>query len=375
MDRIYLDNAATSFPKAPGAADSMFRFLSENGCNINRSSYETAALAEDVVLDTRHLLCRLFHFSLPSHVVFTPGITFSLNTILRGLLRPGDHCIVSGFEHNAVMRPLASMGVSFSIAKLDPDGHFDKPEALFRPNTRLVVITHASNVFGNILPVSEIAPLCRKKGIPLVLDCAQTAGHIPIDWKELDADALCFSGHKGLLGPQGTGGMLLSPFLAKELPPLIEGGTGSVSDSLETPGFMPDKFEAGTPNIPGLWGLHASVEFLLQTGVDSIAAYEASLTQELMEGLAKIPGVSVLKAPGVGQVGVVSVVFHRLDLAQAAWELEQQFGIQTRCGLHCAPLAHQTMGTAPAGTVRFSVGYATTRKEIEAALLAVRAIA
>lgn len=375
MDRIYLDNAATSFPKAPGAADSMFRFLSENGCNINRSSYETAALAEDVVLDTRHLLCRLFHFSLPSHVVFTPGITFSLNTILRGLLHPGDHCIVSGFEHNAVMRPLASMGVSWSVAKLDPDGHFDKPEALFRPNTRLVVMIHASNVFGNILPVSEIAPLCRKKGIPLVLDCAQTAGHIPIDWKELDADALCFSGHKGLLGPQGTGGMLLSPFLAKKLPPLIEGGTGSVSDSLETPGFMPDKFEAGTPNIPGLWGLHASVEFLLQTGVDSIAAYEASLTQELMEGLAKIPGVSVLKAPGVGQVGVVSVVFHRLDLAQAAWELEQQFGIQTRCGLHCAPLAHQTMGTAPAGTVRFSVGYATTRKEIEAALLAVRAIA
>ena len=375
MERIYLDNAATSFPKAPGTADAMFRFLTENGCNVNRSSYETAALAEDVVLDTRHLLCRLFHFPLPSHVIFTPGVTFSLNTILRGLLRLGGHCIVSGFEHNAVMRPLTSLGVSWSVAKLNPDGHFDNPESLFRPNTQLVVMTHASNVFGNVLPISEIAPLCRKNDVPLVLDCAQTAGHIPLDWKNLDVDALCFPGHKGLLGPQGTGGMLLSPALAKELPPLIEGGTGSVSDRLETPDFMPDKFEAGTPNIPGLWGLHAAAEFLLQTGVDSIAAYEASLTQELIEGLSKIPGISVPKAPGVGQVGVVSVVFHRLDMAQAAWQLEQEFGIQTRCGIHCAPLAHQTMGTAPAGTVRFSVGYATTRKEIEAALSAVRAIA
>lgn len=366
--RIYLDNAATSFPKAPGVAEAVAGYLLHNGCNVNRSSYESAAEAEDLLLDTRHLLCRLFDFDTPSHVIFTPGITHSLNVILKGLLRPGDHCIVSSFEHNAVLRPLHNMGVDWSMVPLLPDGSFLHPEVLFRPNTRLVVMTHASNVFGNVLPLEQMGALCRERGVYFVVDCAQTAGHLPVSWKNLGADALCFAGHKGLLGPQGIGGMLLSKRLAQELPPLIEGGTGSASHLLDTPCFLPDKFEAGTLNIPGIFGLHQALEFLLETGVETIAKKEQALYSRFWEGLKNLQTVRGIHAPGRGQTSVVSVIVPGMDLAEAAWKLETEHGIQTRCGLHCAPLAHQTMGTFPEGTIRFSMGYHTTDWEVDTAL-------
>ncbi len=374
MTRLYLDNAAGSFPKAPGVAEAMADYLLHNGCNLGRGSYQTAAEAEDIVLDLRIRLGRLLGFGDPSHVVLTSGVTESLNLLIRGLLGPGDHCIVSGFEHNAVMRPLLRTGAEWTAAQLDESGHFAHPEALFRPNTKLVVMTHASNVFGNRLPLEEMGRLCRERGVPFAVDCAQTAGHLPVDMEQLCADALCFAGHKGLLGPAGTGGVLLRRELARRLPPLIEGGTGSASDRMETPDLMPDKFEAGTRNIPGLWGLHAALGFLEANAPAAIAQQETVLRRAFLDGLAQIPGVHAVCAPGVGQTGVVSVVFERLDQAEAAWQLEEQHGIQTRCGLHCAPLAHRTMGTFPEGTVRFSFGIFNTAAEIGRALEAIAAV-
>lgn len=374
MQRIYLDHAATSFPKAPGVAQAMADYLTYNGCNVGRSSYQSAAQAEDLVLEARSALATLLGAPRESHVIFTPGVTYSLNDIIKGLLKPGDHCIVSGFEHNAVMRPLHHLGVSWTVAKLGADGQFTDFDACFRSNTRLVVMTHASNVFGGVLLLEQVGRVCAQRGIPFVVDCAQTAGHISVNLKQLHAWALCFAGHKGLLGPQGIGGMVLSEQMGEILPPLIDGGTGSMSHLLEMPHNLPDRLEAGTPNIPGIVGLGHAVRWLMQQGMDTIQQREQRLTEQFLQGIAEIPGVHAVTIPGVPHSGVVSVVFDGLDLAEAAWQLED-FGIQVRCGLHCAPLAHQTMGTFPQGTVRFSLGWSTQPKEMEQALRAVQEIA
>ncbi len=374
MKRVYMDNAAGSFPKAPGVAQAVYDYLTQNGCNVGRSSYQSAADAEDEVLKARERLCALLGFDDPSHAVFSCGVTFSLNALIRGLLGPGDHCIVSGFEHNAVMRPLIATGARFSVARLGPDGRFERPEALFEPNTRLVLLTHASNVFGNVLPVEQFAPLCAARGVPLAADCAQTAGHMPVDMSRMGLDALLFAGHKGLLGPAGVGGMLIRRPLAKRLRPLVEGGTGSASDSMRTPAFMPDKFEAGTLNIPGIWGLSAALGYLLEIGVENVARREAALRARFCQSLAGLGGVRVINAPGAGHTGVASLVFTDMDQAEAAYRLESEFGVQTRCGLHCAPLAHQSMGTFPGGTVRFSFGAFTTPEEVDFAARAVKRV-
>lgn len=374
MQRIYLDHAATSFPKAPGTAQAMADYLTKNGCNIGRSSYQSAAEAEDFVLETRSLLAKMFGAYKESHVIFTPGITHSLNCVIKGLLKPGDHCIISGYEHNAVMRPLHHLGVSWDVAKLGADGQWDDIESLFQPNTRLVVMTHASNVFGGVLPLSQVGDLCAQHGIPFVVDCAQTAGHLPVTMEQLGCWALCFAGHKGLLGPQGIGGMVLSPQMAQILPPFIDGGTGSVSHLLDMPTALPDRFEAGTLNIPGIVGLGHAVHWIMNQGIETIQHREQMLTQRFLQGLSHIAGVHAVAIPGVTQVGVVSVVVEGIDLAEAAWQLEN-FGIQVRCGLHCAPLAHQTMGTFPQGTVRFSFSFSNQLDEIDQALKAVQEIA
>ena len=349
MKNIYLDHGATSFPKAPGVADAVYEYMTEVGANISRGTYASAISAASVVLETREMLMKLFNFNYGSeYVVFTPGVTFGLNQILRGYVQPGDHVVVSSLEHNAVMRPLVDMeksGVTFSRIPADEDGITDPQdiEPLIRDNTSLMVICHASNVCGTIFPLKEAAEVCRKHHIPL--------------------------------GPQGIGATLFEPSFAADVRPLVMGGTGSFSDSEEMPVCMPDKFESGTMNLPGIYGLNAALKYTLKETVEKRRRQEMELTGQFIEGLSdahvRICGT---KDPEK-RVGVVSLDFEYDDNAQAAYYLDSEFGIRTRTGMHCAPNAHKTIGTFPQGTVRFSFGYGTTAEDVEYAAYAVREVA
>ena len=380
MKTVYLDYAATSFPKPPEVPAQMLRYLSEVGATVNRSVYGAAQAAGLVELTLRQRLCRLFHFAPVTHAVLTPGNTWGLNLLLAGLLRPGDHCVVSSMEHNAVMRPLqalARQGVTFTRVACDGTGRLEPKdvEAALRPDTRLVVLAHGSNVSGTVQDAAAVGDICRRHGIPFCLDAAQTAGHIPVDFAALGLSALSVPGHKGLLGPSGIGALLLTPELAAQLTPIVSGGTGSASDSEEIPPYMPDRFEPGTPNVPGIYGLEAALAFLEQTGVEAVAAHDRLLTVRFLEGIRGVPGVRIV-GPDTpeGRVGVVSLDFPGRDNAEVAEALECRFGILTRCGLHCAPAAHQTLGTFPRGTVRFSWGWFSTAGDIDQALDAVRSV-
>lgn len=380
MKEIYLDNAATSFPKAPGVGDAMHRYIDEIGANVGRGSYRLALNAAMVTLETREALARLFNFSgTPNEVILTPGLTTGLNMILFGFLKPGDHIIVSSMEHNAVMRPLcdlANNGVAYSRIPADQNGVADisSIRLLLKPNTKLILISHASNVSGTLFPLEELAVLCREFGLPLVVDAAQTAGHYPINFSELGLGALCVPGHKGLLGPQGIGAVLMDKDFARQCRPLIFGGTGSSSDSECQPELLPDRFESGTLNVPGVFGLHAALGFVLKERVEQLGEQEMHLTALLLDGLADLP-VRVAGLAGTShRVGVVSVDFPGRDNADVTFRLEQEYGILTRCGLHCAPNAHKSLGTFPRGTVRLSVGWANSEDDINAAVAAIKNI-
>ena len=377
MQRVYLDQAATSFPKAPGTAEAVFRYMTECGCNIGRGSYAGAYSAEELVYDTRVLLCRLLGgkntANDPKHVVFTQNITQSLNVLLKGLLRPGDHVLVSSMEHNAVMRPLRQLekqGVHFDRVPCAVDGSMDPAdlEEMIEPATKAVVMLHASNVCGTVLPVAQIGAVCHAHGIRFILDTAQTAGVLPVDMESTGADALAFTGHKGLLGPQGTGGFLISKEMSAELDPLISGGTGSISHTEEIPSFLPDRFEAGTLNLPGIAGLKASLSWLSEQPEDSILAHELKLTGFFLRELKPLEDKGLIRVIGKqgteSRLGVVSIVPLHLDPAELAFSLEERYGIATRVGLHCAPAAHRTLGTFPGGTVRFSFCPFNTEEEI-----------
>ncbi len=299
--------------------------------------------------------------------------------MLRGFLKPGDHAVVSSMEHNAVMRPLTDLtktGVTFSRIPANRDGLTNAGDLLplLRPETKLVLVSHASNVSGSVFPLEETAKICREKGIPLAVDAAQTAGHLPIDFDLLGLAALCVPGHKGLLGPQGIGAVLFSEEFAKQVSPLITGGTGSASDSELQPDYLPDRFESGTVNLPGIFGLHTALEYVLRRGIDDLRQQEAAMTTRFLNGLAGLPVRVAGPQTCDRRVGVISLDFTGLDNAEAAFQLEQQFDIFTRCGLHCAPNAHKTLGTFPQGTVRFSVGYTTSEAEIDRAAEAIRTI-
>ncbi len=378
MKGIYLDNASTSFPKAPLVANAISDFILNGGCNINRGGYESAYEAEELVYETRRLLCSLFNGDDCKLTAFTKNITESLNIVLKGLLRPGDDVLVSSMEHNAVMRPLVQLshrGISFRRIPCLCDGSLPTQTleqtllSLIKPSTRAVVMTHASNVCGTVLPIAEVGEICRRHGIFFIVDSAQTAGILPIDMKKYNISALCFTGHKGLLGPQGIGGFLLRHGLEKEIEPLLSGGTGSLSHTEDVPSFMPDRFEAGTLNLPGIVGLNASLKYLDSIDNGTILAHELMLTQRFLTGLEDIDGVLPVGKTGVqGRVGVVSVSIPSMDIAQAAYRLDSEYGIMTRVGLHCAPSAHKTLNTFPTGTLRFSFGYQNTSDEIDFAL-------
>ena len=380
MHTVYLDNAATSFPKPPTVGARMREYVDEVGASVNRGSYEAAQQAELVTLRLRQRLCALFGFADPSHVILTPGNTWGLNMLLLGALRPGDHVLVSAMEHNAVMRPLtqlAKRGVAFDRIPCDAEGRLQtgRIEAMLRPNTRLVLLAHASNVSGTVQDAAAVGEVCAARGIPFALDAAQTAGHIPLDFAALHLSALSVPAHKGLMGPQGMGALLLRPDFAKTLEPLVSGGTGSVSDSEDIPLYLPDRFEPGTPNLPGIYGWEAALEYLESVTVEAVAAHDRALSARLLGGLRDVPGVSLIGPDTTeGRVGVFSLDFPGKDNAEIAARLEEDFGILTRCGLHCAPNAHRTLGTFPRGTVRLSLGWFNTEADIDRALQAVKAL-
>ena len=379
MKTTYLDNAATSYPKPEGVSTRMKEYMDTVGATINRSVYGAAQDAGLVTLLLRESLKKFFHFPDPvTHVILTPGATAGLNMVIKGFLKPGDHCIVSSMEHNAVMRPLLQLtGVEYDRIQANREGLITPAdvESLIKPNTKLLIMAHGSNVCGAVQDAAAVGELCKKHGIAFALDVAQTAGHIDIDFEGWGLSALVAPGHKGLLGPSGIGVMLLADKFAKELDPLIAGGTGSASDSEYLPDYLPDRFESGTPNLPGIYGLAASMEFLMAEGLEKLHAHEMELCKRFMDGVAKIPGVAVCGPQGLeNRVGVISLDFIGQDNAEVAYRLEVDHGILTRCGLHCAPSAHKSLDTFPRGTVRFSLGFASTEEDVDTALAAIKAV-
>lgn len=375
---IYLDNAATSFPKAPGVSERMRYYLDCVGASVNRGVYAPAQEAELETLGLREKLCAFFHHPEPVRVLLTAGATAALNLAIKGSLHPGSRVLVSAMEHNAVMRPLVQLGADFTRVPCDATGRLDLDalERGLREKPEMLILNHASNVSGTVQDAKTVGKLCKQYDVPFVLDAAQSAGHVPVDFEDFSLSALAVPAHKGLLGPQGIGALLVTQAFAAQLSPLIAGGTGSMSDSEELPPYLPDRFESGTPNLPGIYGWSASMDYVNKTGLSSLRAHELALTKRFLDGLRGLPH---LRLAGTwepdARVGVISVDFLAMDNAEAADRLEREFGILTRCGLHCAPSAHKTLGTFPQGTVRFSLGYRTTPEDVDAALAALSALA
>lgn len=383
MKQCYLDNASTTFPKPKEVSEAVWNYMTQAGANINRGCYGRAYDTEELVFETRQLLQELFAGPDCKNVIFTKNVTESLNVILKGFLRPGDHVLVSGMEHNAVMRPLVQLtgqGVSFSRIPCNAAGELltERMEELLTPQTKAVVMTHASNVCGTILPLREVGAFCHAHGLRFIVDCAQTAGILPIHMEQMHIDALAFTGHKGLLGPQGIGGFLIRPELASRIEPLLSGGTGSLSHTEEIPTFLPDRFEPGTPNLPGIMGLRAGLLWLKSTGIDTVYRHESQLTRRFLTGLQPLVQSGTVRLVGLsgieGRTGVVSLQTLTRELSEAAFLLDEQYGIMTRVGLHCAPSAHKTLGTYPTGTIRFSFGWWNREEEIDYALSALKEV-
>lgn len=383
MKSIYLDNGATTFPKPKEVSDAVYEYMTSIGANVNRGTYSSAFSLEGLVYDTRQMLADMFGAENCKNVVFTKNITESLNFVLKGYLKPGDHVLTSSMEHNAVMRPLVQLekqGIEFDRIPCNRKGELelDKMEGLLKPNTKAVVMLHASNLCGTVMPFKEVGEFCKAHGLKFFADVAQTAGVLPIDMNEMNIDALCFTGHKSLLGPQGIGGFILKEDMVSEIEPLISGGTGSLSNSEEIPDFMPDRFESGTMNLPGIVGLHAALEWINKTGIDNIREHELKLTGRFIDGL--IPMVEsgdiiiAGKTDLEGRTGVVSIQPQNVDSAAIAFALDSEYGIMTRVGLHCTPAAHKSLGTYPTGTIRFSFGYWNTEEEVDIALDAIRTL-
>ena len=391
---IYFDNAATSWPKPPGVAQAMVHFLNEIGANPGRSGHRRSVEAGRIVYEAREAVAELFNFDDPLRVVFGSNVTEALNLALCGYLRPGDHVITSSVEHNSVMRPLRALerdGVAVTVVPCAPDGTLDPAdvEAAIQPDTVMVVLNHASNVTGTLLPVAEVGHICRRHGLLLLVDAAQTAGAYPIDVQAESIDLLAFTGHKRLLGPMGTGGLLIGERVDVErIEPLKRGGTGSRSEHEEQPDFLPDRCESGTLNAVGLAGLLAGVRFVAEVGVDTIRRHEEELTAQLIAGLKAIPSTALRRSSGQGsgrrpgvtvygpgdatrQTATVSFNVAGLLPSEVGLRLDEEYGIMARVGLHCAPAAHRTIGTFPTGTVRFGLGYFNTADEVEAAVRAI----
>jgi len=379
---IYFDNAATSWPKPPGVVEAMAHFMNDIGANPGRAGHRLAVEAGRILYRAREAVAELFHAPDPLRVTFGQNVTEALNLALRGLLRPGDHAITSSVEHNSVMRPLRALegqGVELTVVPCSPQGFLDPHdlEKAIRPNTTMLVLNHASNVVGTLLPIAEAGRIARQYGLFLLVDAAQSAGAYPIDMQSDCIDLLAFTGHKSLYGPMGSGGLILGERVDPgRLEPLKRGGTGSRSEWEEQPPFLPDKCESGTPNVPALAGLEAGVRWVLQQGVEHIRQHEMQLAQQLIEGLRETPGVT-LYGPGDAskQTATVSFNIAGLEPSEVGLRLDEEYNIFCRVGLHCSPAAHKTIGTFPQGTVRFGMGAFNDAAQVTTALQAIRALA
>jgi cysteine desulfurase family protein len=379
---IYFDNAATSWPKPPCVAEAMVHFLDQVGANPGRAAHRRAVEAGRIVYEAREAVAELFNAPDPLRVVFGLNVTEALNLALRGLLRPGDHVVTSSMEHNSVMRPLRALerrGVELTVVRCSPGGFLDPADvqAAIQPNTTMIVLSHASNVVGTLLPLTDVSHIVRQRDLLLLVDAAQTGGAYPVDVQTDGIDLLAFTGHKSLCGPMGTGGLIVGERVdVGRIEPLKRGGTGSRSEFEEQPDFLPDMCESGTPNAVGLAGLAAGVRWVLGRGVEAIRAHEQALTRRLIEGLGTIPGVTVYGGlDAIRQTATVSFNVAGLEPSEVGLRLDDEYGVMCRVGLHCAPAAHKTIGTFPGGAVRFGLGIFNTVDEVDGGLDAVRALA
>ncbi len=382
MTIVYMDNAATTWPKPPEVLAAMTRTMEEAGGNAGRGGHRLAVAAGEILYQVRDTVAVFFGCSDPFRVTFTANATESINLILKGYLKPGDHVLVSPLEHNAVMRPLqflAQQNIQWSVLPSAKDGRIDTTliEPMIRQNTRLFVICHESNVNGVIQPIHEISKIAHSFHIPLLADCSQSAGSVPIDIDSDGIDFLVFTGHKSLFGPVGTGGIVWgSQANIEQITPLKQGGTGSVSDRYDQPDFLPDKFESGTLNIVGLSGLKAGIDWINRNQMNQLSSEKDVLLQKFLDEIRAIKRVQVFCAEKKeNQGGVFSLIIERLDNGFAAQWLDEEKGILSRVGLHCAPLAHRFLHTFPAGTIRFAVSPFTTCEDVEICIDAIKMLA
>lgn len=380
--RIYLDNAATSWPKAEAVYQAVDGYLRQNGAAAGRGAYSDAVSAERLVSDCRRQIAQLIAVDDSNRIVFTLNGTDSLNTAIHGMLRPGDHVVTSVVEHNSVLRPLRflkdRLGIEVDYVGCDGEGivNPDDIRQALRPNTRLIALIHASNVTGAIQPAQEVGRIAAEHGAYYLLDAAQSLGHVPIDVKQFGVHLLAAPGHKGLGGPLGTGVLYIAPGVEEVLLPLRQGGTGTRSDEDIQPEGLPERYESGNLNVPGIVGLRAGVAELLQTGLETLHTQETALTECLLTGLNKIPGLTLYgPASAAGRVGVVSFNLAGYDPRELASLLDANFGIQVRAGIHCAPRTHAALGTSPAGTVRASLGRYSTQADVDALVAALGEVA
>lgn len=375
---VYLDNAATSFPKPKKVIEEMARFMEEYCANPGRSGHFMAVKTSSKVMEVRERICEFFNLKSPFQVCFTKNATEALNIAIRGLLKPGDHVITTSMEHNSVIRPLKTLerdiGIEITILKGGKYGEINANilENVIKLNTKLVAVTLSSNVNGTILPIKELGKIARKHNKVYLVDASQGAGILPVDMEEMNIDLLAFPGHKGLLGPQGTGALCVGNNIRLE--PLMQGGTGSKSNCLYQPDIMPDLLESGTLNTPGIIGLGCGLDFINCCGIDNLKFYKDELLKRLHGGLSDIEGI-VLYSKDTGNSGIVAMNINGVDSTETSYILNKDYNIATRAGLHCAPLAHETLGTKESGVVRLSLGCFNTVSEIDYVVSAIKKVA
>lgn len=366
---VYLDNASTTFPKPKVVADSIYDYITNIGGNTNRGNYSNSLEGNRILLSTRKIIADFFNFDLIENVIFTNNITMSLNILIKGILNEGDHVISSTMEHNSVLRPLndcvQNKGVELSLIKANTLGFIDVSslESLIKTNTKAVILSHASNVTGSVQNLIDVGNICKKHNLFFIIDTAQSAGTINVDMKELNANAIAFTGHKSLYGPQGIGGFIIDNDLNNICKPLLSGGTGSLSHSLTQPDFLPDKFECGTLNMLGIVGLNRAISFINSTGRETIKEKILFLRDKLYDGLSNIDGIKIFGSKN-NSTTCISFTYKDIDPSEVSFYLSEN-GIKTRAGLHCAPLAHKSIGSYPAGTSRLSLSYFNTIEEID----------
>lgn len=376
---IYLDNASTTYIKPQSVYDAMYAAMKQGVGNPGRGANAVSMAAGRILADCRKEISTLFNAEKSENVIFKSSVTEALNTILFGLLKPGDHVISSVMEHNSVLRPLEHFRkkdiITYDLLSCDAQGkiNLDEIPSLEKDSTRVVILSHVSNLTGTIQPVQEVRKKLKNKNIFIILDTAQSAGYIHTDMHALDADAIAFTGHKGLMGPQGTGGFILNDRINKEMSPVFTGGTGSDSLSLDQPLFLPDKFEAGTANLPGISGLYEGVRYINSISIDTMSEKLTDLSEYFLNRLDAMDAISLKGcAQAAGRIPTFSLEFQQVDCSEAAFILESRYHIITRSGYHCAPLAHKALGTEHSGSLRVSFGHYTTYEEIDALLIGLK---